>query len=100
MPSSELVSLDPVLAIGYIGSLIVGVGFVLNQLGVWKANDFEYDFINLLGGLILLFYSYEIENWPFVILFVAWVVFSFKDCVFDYAHRFDWKKKVRSKKKK
>ncbi len=98
MPTSEITGIDFVLVVGFIGALTLGVGFVMSQLRLWSVNDFEYDFINLIGGLLLGFYSYKIESWPFVALFLVWVLFSLKDCVFDFGHRNDWKEK-KSKKK-
>lgn len=100
MNSLPFISLDPMVAIGFIGALTVGVGFVLNQMHIWKANDFEYDFINLLGGLVLMFYAYKTNDWPIFVLFLVWALFSFKDCVFDYQHRFDWRKDRKVKKPK
>jgi len=99
MPS-DVLSLDPLLAVGFIGALIVAVGFVMNQLGIWKAKDFEYDFINLIGGGIMAFYAYQVNDWPVLALFFVWFLLSLKDCLFDYWHRFDWKKKRRKNSKK
>jgi len=96
MPSDAL-GLDPLVAVGFIGALTVIVGFVMNQLGLWKVNDFEYDLINAIGGAVLVFYSYRIGNWPFFALFVVWFLFSLKDCLLDYRHRFDWKTRKRKK---
>ena len=46
------------LVIGFIGVLVLVVGFVMNQVAIWKPSDFEYDFINLIGGLLLVFSCY------------------------------------------
>jgi uncharacterized membrane protein len=84
---------DLKLIIGLVGSLIVLVAYVLNQLHFWKANDFEYDFINLVGSVFLSIYAYMIGSWPILFLFVVWVIFSLRDCLIDFAHRFDWKRR-------
>ena len=83
------------LVIGFIGVLVLVVGFVMNQVAIWKPSDFEYDFINLIGGLLLLWYSVAIWSLPFVILFVVWSAFSLKDCIIDVVEL----RKLKAKKK-
>jgi hypothetical protein len=76
--------LDPYTIIGFIGALVIMVGFIMNQLGRWKTYDFEYDFINLIGASILSVYSWQIGSYPLLILFVVWTVFSGKDVLVDF----------------
>lgn len=75
--------LDAYTIIGFIGALVLVVGFLMNQIGKWQTSDFEYDFINLIGSAILLIYAWQIGSNPFVILFAVWAVFSVKDVVWD-----------------
>ena len=77
-------TLDPYTIIGFIGALVIMVGFIMNQLGRWKTYDFEYDFINLIGASILSVYSWQIGSYPLLILFVVWTVFSGKDVLVDF----------------
>ena len=75
--------MDLFLLIGYIGALVMLVGFFLNQIGKWQTDDFEYDFINLIGAAILSIYAWYMEIWPIFVLFVIWGIFSLKDIVLD-----------------
>jgi hypothetical protein len=64
--------LDSYTIIGFIGALVLMVGVIMNQLGRWQTNDFEYDFINLIGSAILAIYSWQIGSYPLLILFIVW----------------------------
>ncbi len=75
--------LDTYTIIGFIGALVLMVGFLMNQIGKWQTTDFEYDFINLIGAAVLLVYSWQIQSNPFIILFAVWTLFSVKDVVWD-----------------
>jgi hypothetical protein len=85
--------LDAYTIIGFIGALVLMVGFLMNQLGRWKTTDFEYDFINLIGAAVLAVYSWQIGSYPFLILFVVWALFSLKDVVGDGLHNMFRKRK-------
>jgi len=91
--------LDAYTIIGFIGALVLMVGFLLNQLGRWQTTDFEYDFINLIGSAILAVYAWQIGSFPFLVLFLVWAVFSLKDVVTDGLHNF-MKKGREAKKQK
>jgi len=75
--------LDSYTIIGFIGALILIVGFLMNQLGRWKTTDFEYDFINFIGAAVLSVYAWQIGSYPFLILFIIWALFSIKDVIGD-----------------
>lgn len=75
--------LDSYTVIGFIGALVLMVGFLLNQIGRWETSHFEYDFINLIGAALLAVYSWQIGSYPFLILFLVWTGFSLKDVVGD-----------------
>ncbi|MBU1445746.1 hypothetical protein KKD70_00595 [Patescibacteria group bacterium] len=77
-------ALDPYTIIGFIGALVIMVGFIMNQLGRWKTYDFEYDFINLIGASILAVYSWQIGSYPLLLMFSVWTVFSGKDVLVDF----------------
>jgi len=75
--------MDAYTIIGFIGALVLMVAVIMNQLGRWQTNDFEYDFINLIGSAILAVYSWQIASYPLLVLFVVWAVFSAKDVLGD-----------------
>lgn len=75
--------LDAYTIIGFIGALVLLVGFLLNQIGHWETSHFEYDFINFVGAAVLSVYSWQIGSYPFLVLFLVWTAFSLKDVVGD-----------------
>jgi len=91
--------LDAYTIIGFIGALVLMVAVIMNQLGRWQTNDFEYDFINLIGSAILAVYSWQIGSYPLLVLFILLAFFSAKDVVGDGFHQlFKKGKKEESKK--
>ncbi len=78
--------LDAYTIIGFIGALVLMVGFLMNQIGRWQTTDFEYDFINFIGSALLSIYAWQIGSYPFLVLFVVWAIFSFKDIIGDGIH--------------
>jgi len=75
--------LDSYTIIGFIGALVITVGFLMNHLGRWNADDFEYDFINFVGAAVLAVYAWQIESYPFLVLFIVWAIFSAKDVMWE-----------------
>ncbi|MBA4336863.1 hypothetical protein C0416_03785 [bacterium] len=75
--------LDSYTIIGFIGALVIMVGFLMNHLGKWNADDFEYDFINFIGASVLAVYAWQIGSYPFLVLFIVWALFSAKDVVWE-----------------
>jgi len=92
--------LTKVEVLGAAGAFILLVGFVANQLGKWRAEEPEYDLINLFASGILAYYAYQIHSFVFLFVFVIWFAFSFKDLVVDIIHRAEGKKPKRKTKKK
>lgn len=76
-------SIDP-LYIGSLGAALILFAFVLGQLHIWKDTYFVYDFLNLLGGALLVWYAYSGNSWPFLVLNAVWVLVSLRDVVMDY----------------
>ena len=74
---------DAYTIIGFIGALVLMVAIIMNQLGRWQTNDFEYDFINLIGSSILAVYAWQIGSYPLIVLFIVWAIFSAKDVLGD-----------------
>ena len=65
--------------VGIIGTALILIGFILNQIGVWKTSSFSYDLINLFGGAVLIYYALLLSSIPFLVLNTVWVVVSLKD---------------------
>lgn len=65
--------------VGIIGATLILIGFGLNQTGIWKTTSFSYDFINLIGGGVLVYYAVLLDSLPFMILNIVWTLVSLKD---------------------
>jgi len=74
-----MLELEANTIIGFIGALVLMVAVIMNQLGRWQTDDFEYDFINLIGSAILAVYAWQIGSYPILVLFIVWAIFSAKD---------------------
>ena len=71
--------MDFITFIGVIGATTILVAFTMNQLGKWSTESRIYDFVNALGGALLLGYSYLIESWPFLVLNLVWFMVAARD---------------------
>jgi uncharacterized membrane protein YdcZ (DUF606 family) len=67
--------------IGFFGMGLILFAFVMNQLKKWKSTFFVYDFLNFLGGFMLVFYALMIESYPFLILNSVWTLVSLRDLI-------------------
>lgn len=67
------------LFIGTVGATIILILFILNQLNKIEIGNFFYDFGNLIGGLLLVYYSILISSIPFLVINAVWALFSAKD---------------------
>jgi len=73
--------MDTPTIIGSIGSAIILILFILNQLNKLKNDNFYYDLFNLVGSLMLMYYAIALNSLPFVILDLVWALFSLKDVI-------------------
>ena len=67
--------------IGIIGAAIILICFLLNQFHKLNRDSFIYDFCNLIGSTILIYYAYLIWSVPFMVLNGVWAVVSLKDVI-------------------
>lgn len=73
--------MNTTLIIGVVGASIILIAFLLNQLNIWRNDTFGYDLANLVGSLVLIYYSMLLDSIPFIILNSVWAFFSLKDVV-------------------
>lgn len=73
--------MDVSLFIGSVGAMLILVAFFLNQIHKLSNDSFSYDFINLVGGVMLLVYAVLLSSIPFLILNSVWVIVSLKDVI-------------------
>jgi hypothetical protein len=71
--------MDVITILGVVGTGLILVGFVGNRLSYWNAVSRTYVILNRLGSSVLIYYSWYIESYPFVVLNVVWLLFSLKD---------------------
>ncbi len=61
------------LIIGICGMVFILIAFVLDEFyKTWRQNTIRYNLLNLIGSLLLLYYAYVIDSWPFIILNGLW----------------------------
>jgi hypothetical protein len=70
-------------AIGFSGMLLILTAFFMNQTKRWSSEDLAYDAVNAAGGLLLVFYAFLINSYPFLILNALWAYLSIKDVFTD-----------------
>jgi hypothetical protein len=68
--------MDTTTLIGVAGAGIVLLGFLLNQFGKITPESRTYDFLNVLGPLLLIVYSVLLDSYPFIVLNSVWLVVS------------------------
>lgn len=85
---------DPFFLMGIAGMILVLIGFFMVQSHRWSLDSIRYDIINLIGSVLLVFYSIAGRVWPFVILNGIWAIYSLKDVLVDIVAR--GKKRVAS----
>lgn len=68
--------------LGIIGAGIILFAFLLNQINKLKNDDFVYDLLNFIGGLLLVAYAIVTGAIPFIILNSVWLVVSLRDLIF------------------
>jgi hypothetical protein len=57
--------------------------FVMNQTHRWKDDYIEYDGVNVVGSLLLVYYALSIASWPFLVLNFVWFSVSIRDVFLD-----------------
>jgi uncharacterized protein YqhQ len=61
------------ITIGLIGMSLILLAFLLGEFfNKCNPNTLTYNLINLIGAGILVYYSYLISSWPFLILNFVW----------------------------
>lgn len=56
------------------GALLVLLGFVLAQRGVWSPDDWGYLWVNLFGAATLTWVGWVGEQWGFFLLEGVWTI--------------------------
>lgn len=75
--------IDPKTILGIAGAGLVLLAFILNQLHIWKDDEFRYDFVNFIGGTFLVIYAILLSSYPFAVLNGVWALVSLRDMLRD-----------------
>jgi len=59
---------------GIIGMLFILAGLFLVLFHEIRSNSKAYLWLNIIGGLLLFFYSFQLKSIPFMILQGIWVI--------------------------
>lgn len=78
---------DPLLLVGFTGSLLVLSAFFLNQTSRLTVQSPVYDWMNVLGALCLVVYAFHASVWPFVLTNSVWFLVSFRDVTVSFFKR-------------
>jgi len=71
------------IIIGLIGAFLILLAFFMNQIHKWKSDSIVYDITNLVGALLMAYYSYILRAWPFLILNLVWAGVSLRELQVD-----------------
>ena len=69
--------------VGIAGAGLVLLAFCLNQFHLWKDDELRYDFVNFLGGTLLVIYALLLRAYPFAVLNGVWALVSLRDTIRD-----------------
>jgi hypothetical membrane protein len=72
-------TVDFLLLVGLLGSVLALIPFYLNQKGKLSTKSFTYDGLNALSALLLGVYAFLEHAWPFVLTNTVWFLVSFSD---------------------
>jgi len=75
--------MDIFFLLGILGMALILLAFFMNQSKRWSQDDLIYDFVNLVGSVLLVVYALPALSWPFIILNGVWALVSLKDVVTD-----------------
>jgi hypothetical protein len=63
------------LIIGITGMFFILLGFILDEFfKKWNQDTVQYNVLNIIGSLLLTYYAYTLNSWPFLILNVVWFI--------------------------
>jgi hypothetical protein len=74
-----------VMVIGLAGAFIILLAFFMNQIHKWRSDSIIYDVANIIGSLLLAYYSYDLRAWPFLVLNLIWAGVSLRELQVDSA---------------
>jgi hypothetical protein len=64
------------LLLGILGTGLILIAFVLEEMKKLTPKDRAYQAINAIGSAFLIYYAILLGSWPFIILNFVWCAFS------------------------
>ncbi len=66
--------ISTVEAIGIVGGIFYLIAFVEVSTGQWNGRSYRYEIFNLIGGILLLYYSMAKHAYTNIVLNIIWIV--------------------------
>ncbi len=87
--------------IGFVGAVLVLLGFYRTSIGKWKNKSFIYELDNLVGALLVIVYYMHHKAYIGIIINVIWAIVAFRGLL-PFAERYDRKvrRQLRAKRRK
>lgn len=83
--------------VGFIGAVLILLGFYRTSIGKWKNKSFIYEFDNLVGALFVIIYQFHHKAYIGVVVNGIWAIVAFRGLL-PFAERYN--RKVRRQLKK
>ena len=64
------------LIIGILGMLLILIAFILSEVELVARHIVLYNFLNVVGSILLAYYAYILNSLPFLILNITWIAFA------------------------
>jgi hypothetical protein len=62
------------ILIGSTGMLVILIAFILDEFyEKFNQNTVQYNALNVIGAVLLIYYAYTLNSWPFIILNAVWM---------------------------
>jgi hypothetical protein len=75
--------------LGFIGAVLILMGFYRTSIGKWKNKSFIYEMDNLVGALFLIIYQAHYHAFISVIVNIIWAIIAFRGLT-SFAQRYSW----------
>ncbi len=87
--------------IGFIGAVLILLGFYRTSIGKWKNKSFIYEFDNLVGALFVIIYQAHHAAYIGVVVNAIWALVAFRGLM-PFAERYNRKvrRQIRQQKHK
>jgi energy-converting hydrogenase Eha subunit E len=82
--------------IGFVGAVLILLGFYRTSIGKWKNKSFIYELDNLVGASLLIFYQFHLRAFISVTVNIIWAAVAFRGLI-PFAERYSWGKPTKKR---